>query len=73
METFCGTLHFMAPELFNDKLDYDQMCDVWSMGVIAYYMLSGTLPFIGKDENALKKKIMTCDYDFEYPTWKNVS
>lgn len=36
MHTKCGTLYYMAPEVLNNKHEYTEMCDVWSMGVIMY-------------------------------------
>lgn len=42
--TFCGTTYFMAPEIFAKK-KYDAYVDVWSMGVILFYMLFGIYPF----------------------------
>lgn len=38
-----GTKNHMAPEVFARK--YDHRCDIWSCGVIMYYMMSGTFPF----------------------------
>lgn len=76
MDTFCGSLHFMAPEIFSEDANskgYDQKCDIWSLGVIAFYLLSGQLPFNGASELALKKKILTCDYEYEGPAWNQVS
>jgi serine/threonine protein kinase len=48
LNTFCGTLDFMAPEVISGK-GYNNKCDLWSIGVIAYNMLAGFTPFIGKD------------------------
>lgn len=49
LKTYCGTIDFIAPEIL-EGLNYDNSCDWWSVGVIAYILISGTLPFIGKDD-----------------------
>lgn len=45
----CGTLQYMSPEILQSK-SYSQQCDVWSIGVITYYILSLQMPFTGKTE-----------------------
>ena len=44
-----GTLMFMAPEVMNanedKKIYYNEKCDMWSIGVIAYILLTGKMPF----------------------------
>ena len=72
LTTYAGTLDFMAPEILEAK-DYDLNCDIWSMGVITYFMLAGFPPFMGKDDIDLVRKITSCNYDFEPVIWDEFS
>lgn len=44
----CGTLSYVAPEVLNKA--YTSQCDLWSLGVIAFILLSGSMPFSGNEE-----------------------
>ena len=68
-----GTLTYCAPEIILDK-PYLKTVDSWSIGVITYLMLSGSLPFTGKDEHEIAKNVVYSKVDFEKkPIWKNIS
>lgn len=43
-----GTAYYMAPEVLGGT--YDEKCDMWSIGVIMFVLLSGSPPFNGKGE-----------------------
>lgn len=38
MDQRCGTPYYMAPEVISNRHEYTKMCDVWSLGVIMYYL-----------------------------------
>ena len=41
----CGTPEYCAPEVVKGKYNYE--CDLWSLGVLLFVMLSGKFPFKG--------------------------
>ncbi|XP_015261800.1 PREDICTED: myosin light chain kinase 3-like [Gekko japonicus] len=67
-----GTPEFLAPEVVNyDFVSFPT--DMWSIGVIAYMLLSGLSPFLGEDDNETLNSILACRYDFEDEEFQNVS
>ena len=68
-----GTLGYMAPEVLMG-MDYNFSPDVWSIGVIAYLLLTGYLPF--DDEESDKEVIRKTLFEsipFDNDSWKNIS
>lgn len=66
-----GTVYTMAPELLAG--DYNEKADVWSLGVIAFMLLSSSMPFYGKDRIHVIKRILQGRYHFKARRWTNVS
>lgn len=56
-ESFCGTVEYMAPEVVSRK-GHDHVCDWWSFAVLMYEMLTGQLPFHGKDRRDTMSQIL---------------
>ena len=71
MKKTVGTTFYMAPEVIQGN--YNEKCDIWSCGIILYIMLCGKPPFYSQDEEELKKKICSMNYNFDYPEFKRVS
>jgi calcium-dependent protein kinase len=71
LNTFCGTLPYMSPEVLVQ--DYDLQADLWSMGVLIFEIITGTLPFQGKSDRNLIKNIRKAKIDYSAPIWKSFS
>ena len=65
-----GTLTYVAPEVLTRK-PYNKHVDVWSLGVIVYYTLSGTFPFDDptNDEEAIAKKTVFSELKYPHKSW----
>ncbi|XP_042165184.1 ribosomal protein S6 kinase alpha-4 isoform X2 [Oncorhynchus tshawytscha] len=82
LQTPCFTLQYAAPELFHST-GYDQACDLWSLGVILYTMLSGQVPFQSEQQQRagmtssyaadIMHKIKEGDFSLAGEAWKGVS
>ncbi|XP_056410347.1 serine/threonine-protein kinase 33 isoform X2 [Hyla sarda] len=72
LQSTCGTPNYMAPEVINAH-DYSQQCDIWSIGVIMYMLLSGDPPFMGSSEDKLFEHIKRGELKFSSPAWQSVS
>ncbi|XP_064299559.1 myosin light chain kinase family member 4 [Phalacrocorax carbo] len=67
-----GTPEFLAPEVVNYEF-VSFPTDMWSIGVIAYMLLSGLSPFLGDDDNETLNNILSCSWDFEDEEFQGVS
>eukprot|EP00826_Nyctotherus_ovalis_P041018 TRINITY_DN4086_c0_g3_i1.p1 TRINITY_DN4086_c0_g3~~TRINITY_DN4086_c0_g3_i1.p1 ORF type:complete len:268 (+),score=76.80 TRINITY_DN4086_c0_g3_i1:468-1271(+) len=73
-----GTPYYIAPEVLNGS--YNEKCDVWSIGVILFILLSGCAPFNGKTDEEIMNNVRKGEYSFKsnlHPTlgriWAHIS
>jgi len=61
--TVVGSPAYMSPEQAAGREDIDGRADIWSLGVVMYKALTGTLPHQAANYNALMVRILTQDCD----------
>ncbi|PRW33551.1 calcium-dependent kinase [Chlorella sorokiniana] len=66
-----GSAYYVAPEVL--RRSYGPECDIWSLGVVLYILLSGMPPFWGDDEKAIFTSILRGNLDFATPPWPQIS
>jgi calcium-dependent protein kinase len=71
MSTRACTNNYVAPEVLEGR--YTEACDVWSLGVCIYILLSGQKPFWGSSDCEMLAKVQSCSYSYDEPCWAAVS
>ena len=62
LKTRCGSPFYCAPEMILGKKYCGNLSDIWSLGIILYYMIFNELPFYEVDLDRLYKKIIDGKY-----------
>jgi serine/threonine protein kinase len=69
--TACGTIYYFAPELIQNKGYDGRTIDIWALGVMLYFMVSGQFPFYDEKATVILKLIIKGKY--EMPTTTKIS
>ena len=67
-----GTPSQIPPEILNGE-EYDFSCDMWSLGILLYLLLSGKKPFTGGNEEEIYNAIKTQEPEFKEKVWERIS
>jgi len=70
--TPCGTPAYVAPEVIKRK-GYHAQCDLWSVGVILYLLVSGYPPFYGSNLKKLLRRVSKAEFDYKPAPFKHVT
>eukprot|EP00501_MAST-03F_sp_TOSAG23-6_P001301 GSMAST32.ASY1.ANO1.1349.1 assembled CDS len=71
MASVVGTSYYIAPEVLDHE--YTSACDLWSIGVITYMLLSGNPPFPGETDSEIISNVRIGEYTMFSPVWGKVS
>jgi len=61
-----GSIHYSCPQILKDDLYIGPEVDVWSLGVMLFAMVCGSLPFNGKTPKEVKKAVLRSHYQLPF-------
>ncbi|KAI9328469.1 kinase-like domain-containing protein [Zopfochytrium polystomum] len=74
LSTVCGTPAYLAPEVISQTgASYDARVDLYSTGVILYFLVTGKIPFDGSTQNAIFQQIMKGAVNWSFLKQLNIS
>ncbi|CAF4194667.1 unnamed protein product, partial [Rotaria magnacalcarata] len=72
-KTRVGTKVYCAPEIYRSKEGYNRLVDMWSVGIVLYAALSGTLPYDEKDVHRAEEIVRNRKLFFSQSRWKDIT
>ena len=66
-----GSAYYVAPEVLLG--DYNEKCDIWSVGVIMFILLTGKPPYNGRDERIILDQVKNSPLQISSADWPNIS
>mmetsp|Transcript_2854 Transcript_2854/g.4054 ORF Transcript_2854/g.4054 Transcript_2854/m.4054 type:complete len:125 (-) Transcript_2854:412-786(-) len=68
--SFLGTRGYLAPEMLQRR-DYSRAVDTWALGVIAFVLLCGCLPFDDDSQTVPSDALVQAKFVLRFPRWAN--
>lgn len=72
LTTLIGVPPYISVDIVR-RVKYGPAADMWSAGVLLFEMLTGEVPFRGKNDRAVLERIKKGTVKFDHPVWKNIS
>jgi len=72
MKTTVGTAYYISPEVVDKSKSYSYECDIWSLGVILFMMLTGWPPFNGNTDDEIISAIQREEPSFNPDHWADM-